>query len=90
MSEKIRLTAAEKVHLPDIDREDSVHFSPKCGRSIPADQQACIFCKNTGAVPHPVKSGREKAQLILLITLIFFLMLVFVLFLTRKTGLSPR
>ena len=31
MSEKIRLTAAEKVHLPDIDREDSVRFCPKCG-----------------------------------------------------------
>ena len=88
MSEKIHLSKTEKVRIPEIDHADSIRFCPKCGRTIPSDQQACIFCKNTGTIPRPSRPVHNKILLVVLIIIIFLLMLLIVLFLTRKTGMA--
>lgn len=76
MSEKIRLAAQAPARLPDADRHDAVRFCPKCGREIPFDRRACAFCENTGAVPRPVRSRKQK----LLILGIVFCVMLFLLF----------
>ena len=73
MSEKIRLSSQTPARLPDADRCDSVRFCPKCGREIPPDRRACVFCENTGAVPRPAQSGKQK---LLVFGIIFAVMLV--------------
>ena len=60
MSEKIRLASQTPARLPDADRHDAVRFCPKCGREIPMDRRACAFCENTGAVPRPARSRKQK------------------------------
>ena len=87
MSEKIHLTAQEKLRLPDPDESHAVRFCPKCGKEIPLDRSTCVFCGNTGAIPYPAQSRRKKVILIGVIVLVFLFLLALALFLTRKTGL---
>ncbi|MBQ6505109.1 MAG: hypothetical protein IJI57_14470 [Flexilinea sp.] len=87
MSEKIRLTAQEKPRVPDPDRQNAVRFCPKCGKEIPLDRSACLFCGNTGAIPYPARPRRRKVILIGSIVIIFLFLLALALFLTRNTGL---
>lgn len=73
MSEKIRLASQAPARLPDADLHDAVRFCPKCGREIPLDRRACAFCENTGAIPRPVRSRKQK---LLVIGIIFALLLI--------------
>ena len=87
MNEKIRLTPQEKTRLPEPDSQNVTRFCPKCGREIPLDQSAYVFCRNTGAM-HPAAQPRGKKILIAaLMALIFLFLLALALFLTRNTGL---
>ena len=76
MSEKIRLASQTPARLPDADRQDAVRFCPKCGREIPLDRRACAFCENTGAMPRPLQSRKQK----LLIFGIIFGVMILLLF----------
>ena len=78
MSEKIRLSPQVPARLPDADRQDAVRLCPKCGREIPMDRKACVFCANTGAVPRPARSRKQK----LLIFGIVFCVMILLLFAT--------
>ena len=60
MSEKIRLSSQVPARLPEADRSDAVRLCPKCGRKIPPERKACAFCENTGAIPRPFRSRKEK------------------------------
>lgn len=86
MSEKIRLTALEKTRLPDADGRSAVRLCPKCGREIQPDRQICPFCENTGEIPRPHRSRRQKAAALCLIVLVFLLVLFLTLYMTRNTG----
>ncbi len=86
MSEKIRLTALEASRLPDPDSSSAARFCPKCGRQIPLEQNICVFCGNTGAIPRP-KLPRRQKLLILTAVVILLLILLFVLdFAIRSAG----
>lgn len=74
MNGKIRLTAMTETRLPDADQPNAVRFCPKCGREIPADQQICVICANTGEVPRP-KLPRKKKLLIFGAVAVFLLLL---------------
>ena len=76
MNGKIRLESRASAKLPDADRRDAVRFCPKCGREIPLDRRACAFCENTGAVPRPIRSRKEK----ILISVIIFGVMLLLLF----------
>ena len=83
MSEKIRLTALEKPRLPEEDHRSVVRFCPKCGREISQDRHLCVFCENSGVISRPLRSRRRKLLTIISIALVFFIILVLALYLTR-------
>ncbi len=89
MSEKVRLESGASSRLPDADRRDAVRFCPKCGRMIPLDQKVCAFCENTGAVPRPVRSRREKFLIFVIIFGVMLLLLFGLDLIIRTAGPLP-
>ena len=87
MSEKIQLTSLEQPRLPDERPQSVTRFCPKCGREIPVEQRVCVFCENNGSISRPPRSHFKRVLLVVCLVLIFFLLLVAALFMTRKTGL---
>ena len=90
MSEKVRLESRAPARLPDADRRDAVRFCPKCGREIPLDQKVCAFCENTGAVPRPVGSRREKFLIFVIIFGVMLLLLFGLDLVIRIAGPLPE
>ena len=89
MSEKIHLASRAPARLPDADRRDAVRFCPKCGREIPLDQKACAFCENTGAVPRPIRSRREKFLIFVIILAVMLILLFGLDLVIRAAGPLP-
>lgn len=89
MSEKIRLVSQAPARLPDADRHDAVRFCPKCGREIPMDRKACAFCENTGAVPRPVRSRKQKLLIFGIVFGVMLLLLFTVDLVIRIAGPLP-
>lgn len=90
MRGKIHLTGQERLHLPDVERQNVIRFCPKCGREIPLDRQICAFCENTGSISRPVLPKLVKIKFILMISTVLLFLFLFTLFITRGTGLKTN
>lgn len=90
MTEIKYLTPQAKNRLPEVDEPDVIRFCPKCGREIPVDRQYCVSCGNTGAIPRPVQSRKQKFLMICAVTAVMFLLLLGMVFFTRgETASAP-
>ena len=90
MTEIKYLTPQAKNRLPEVDEPDVIRFCPKCGREIPVDRQYCVFCGNTGAIPRPARSRKQKLILLCAVAASMLLLLLGMALFTRgETASAP-